>query len=44
MRCTVRDNRISSESLEAVPTHQLIVPSALLAPATKIHTLRPLTY
>ena len=32
MRCTVRDNRISSESLEAVPTHQLIVPSALLAP------------
>ena len=38
--------------LSLVPTHQLIVPSTLLAPATefrthkatKIHTLRPLAY
>ena len=38
--------------ISLVPTHQLIVPSTLLAlatdirtyKATKIHTLRPLTY
>ena len=47
MSLTVRCQKIS-----LVPTHQLIVPSTLLAPttnirthkATKIHTLEPLTY
>ena len=47
-----RVNVMLDAKISLVPTHQLIVPSTLLAPATeirthkatKIHTLKPLTY
>ena len=43
-----RVNVMLDAQISLVPTHQLIVPSTLLAPATEIrthkNTLKPLTY